>query len=117
MDESLISSCGLKVQFEFKCPKKWGLLQATQNESVRFCKECQKNVFYCSSPIEVIKHSALGNCIAVDTSSDNNQKFNSILQSIFTRNEPRRLLGKPIRPKKGTKPRQLEGFLDPKDSQ
>jgi hypothetical protein len=41
MQEVNISNCEIK----FKCPNIWGNLKKTENPKVRFCDECQENVY------------------------------------------------------------------------
>ena len=58
-----ISLC---VDFHFKCPRKWRDLKDTEDENVRFCDECSRNVHYCRNQSEVDERSKTGDCIAVD---------------------------------------------------
>jgi uncharacterized protein (TIGR02996 family) len=42
-----IENCGLS--FQFRCPKRWELLQTTADETVRFCGSCRREVFFCAT--------------------------------------------------------------------
>ncbi|MEM7757009.1 MAG: pentapeptide repeat-containing protein [Cyanobacteria bacterium P01_A01_bin.40] len=53
------------VRFDYQCPKYWDNLQATEDESIRFCDACQENVFYCSDKQEAEQHALQGHCIAI----------------------------------------------------
>jgi uncharacterized protein (TIGR02996 family) len=35
-----------RVAFQFECPKQWEKLTPTDDEQVRFCETCKKNVYY-----------------------------------------------------------------------
>ena len=59
-----IEECGLR--FRFRCPKQWEALQPTDRASVRFCTECEQNVYYCDSIQRARAHARQGHCVAVD---------------------------------------------------
>jgi hypothetical protein len=59
-----VEKCGL--EFQFRCPKRWEQLQPTTEESVRFCGECRKDVFFCTSIAAAQSHAYVGDCVAVD---------------------------------------------------
>jgi hypothetical protein len=42
-------------------------LQPTTEPGVRFCQDCQKNVYHCTSLEEVEQHALSGNCIAISS--------------------------------------------------
>lgn len=46
------------------CPQTWFNLQSTGQQDVRFCDICSKHVYYCQSNESVVKHGALGHCVA-----------------------------------------------------
>ena len=51
--------------FKFRCTQEWLLLEVTSEESVRFCKDCQKDVHLVKSLADL--HACLKNdfCVAV----------------------------------------------------
>ncbi|MGL6076449.1 MAG: TIGR02996 domain-containing protein [Fimbriiglobus sp.] len=59
-----VEGCG--VEFRFRCPKKWEQLQSSAEESVRFCGECFKLVYFCSTVEMAMTYAALDECVAVD---------------------------------------------------
>jgi uncharacterized protein (TIGR02996 family) len=56
-----------ELRFKFKCPKHWENLSPTGNSLIRFCGQCQRNVYYCSSVDEARQHAWNGDCVAVDS--------------------------------------------------
>lgn len=58
----LISHCG--IEFQFQCPMEWELLSTTAEEDIRFCRKCEKNVYFCHSDEEVAAHAKVNHCIA-----------------------------------------------------
>jgi hypothetical protein len=52
-------------KFAYKCSAKWNNLQETEDESIRFCDECQKEVFFCDSDDTLISLVKLNRCIAI----------------------------------------------------
>ncbi len=52
-------------KFAYKCSAKWENLQETEDESIRFCDECQKEVFFCDSDDTLISLVKLNRCIAI----------------------------------------------------
>jgi hypothetical protein len=48
----------------FQCPQKWTDLDSTDNETVRFCQDCEQFVFLCQSPEELEFHAKRLHCIA-----------------------------------------------------
>lgn len=63
---SPIENC--PIDFEFQCPKRWDKLAPTEEQFVRYCTECHRNVYHCQSIPEARLKSFLGECIAVDSS-------------------------------------------------
>jgi uncharacterized protein (TIGR02996 family) len=51
---------------EFLCDRKWEELQSAPDRDVRFCEQCQHNVFYCDTIIAAREHAHEGHCVAVD---------------------------------------------------
>lgn len=52
--------------FSYLCPKQWEKLEATDQPTVRFCENCQKNVHYCTTVREARDLASEGHCVAVD---------------------------------------------------
>lgn len=55
----------ITCQFKFTCPMVWGLLSPTDQIKVRFCGECQREVFICVSEGELDFHVKRGHCVAI----------------------------------------------------
>jgi uncharacterized protein (TIGR02996 family) len=64
LGRSEIENC--EMQFVFQCPRKWEELTPTEVAAVRFCHECRKQVFYCSTIKEAKEHATMEHCVAVD---------------------------------------------------
>lgn len=52
------------VRMRRVCPMTWDALQQTPDPAVRHCRECARDVFFCSSDAETIAHVRAGHCIA-----------------------------------------------------
>ena len=59
-----IKNC--EYQVKYKCPLKWSKLKETKDSKIRFCNECNKNVYFCKTSKDIDKHIKLNNCIVVD---------------------------------------------------
>jgi hypothetical protein len=55
--------------FAFKCHQKWESMRET-SRGVRFCTECQKEIFYCHTANDLVKSIHLNRCIAINTTVD-----------------------------------------------
>ena len=64
----VIDNC--EFQFEYKCPLEWKNLNKTKDSKVRFCNECNKNVYRCRTEKDIDKHVELNHCIAIDDGAD-----------------------------------------------
>lgn len=53
-------------EMEFICPKKWDEMVPTNNNKVRFCEDCKKNVYFCDNIVEARELGYAGNCIGID---------------------------------------------------
>ncbi|MCI0705788.1 MAG: TIGR02996 domain-containing protein [Planctomycetia bacterium] len=62
-DRPPIENCSPK--FPFKCPKQWENLLATEENTVRHCPICAKQVHYCSTIAEAREIADEGHCVAV----------------------------------------------------
>jgi uncharacterized protein (TIGR02996 family) len=56
-----------RLRFTFLCPNRWGDLTGPPGASVRFCGDCRRNVFMCSSVEEAEDHARKGDCIAISS--------------------------------------------------
>ena len=54
----------IKNCFEFVCPLKWDNLQKTDNNDIRFCGSCDKQVFKASSLKSFSKLANENKCVA-----------------------------------------------------
>lgn len=54
-----------RLRFEFECPMHWTKLTATEDEKVRFCESCKREVHYCDTIEEARDHAWKGECVAV----------------------------------------------------
>jgi hypothetical protein len=57
-------------RFAFKCNAKWDELVHTRNDEIRFCGECQREVYYCYSDDDLAESIRLNRCIAITPYSD-----------------------------------------------
>lgn len=66
---------GTRVEFPWQegrekptylCPKRWEQLQPTRENGVRFCENCQENVYYCDTIQVGRDHVEQGHCVVVD---------------------------------------------------
>ena len=58
-------------EFEFKCTAKWDEMaivseEHVDNNEVRFCDSCQKQVYFCGDDNELVMNVRLNRCIAVE---------------------------------------------------
>ena len=65
-DEFTIRNC----VFAFKCTAKWNELMSTEDDKIRFCSECQKEVHLCEDDQELVKSVRLNRCIAIYRDGD-----------------------------------------------
>ncbi len=55
----------INCEFEFKCPISWYSLQILETPDVRFCNNCQKNVYSPNSREQFEKLAKEGKCVYV----------------------------------------------------
>jgi len=55
------------VEFEYSCPQRWDTLSPTDDPAVRHCPECRRNVYYCRSGRDALRHADAGECVAIDS--------------------------------------------------
>jgi predicted RNase H-like nuclease len=61
MDPVKIEQC----EFSFRCPKTWDLLYETNIDCIRFCDECNRNVYLSRTVADANSHTAQGHCVAI----------------------------------------------------
>ena len=60
----------IKNCFEFVCPLKWDSLEKTDNNNIRFCGSCDKQVFKASDLESFSKFANENKCVAYIASDD-----------------------------------------------
>ena len=58
-----IRNCSLPV-FRRVCLQQWEALTVTDQTTVRYCGQCNQNVYLCSTDDETLAHAKAGHCIA-----------------------------------------------------
>lgn len=53
-------------RFRYQCPHRWRNFAITDDDMVRFCPVCSRNVYLCIDDAAVMLHANLGHCIAKD---------------------------------------------------
>ena len=56
---SVIRNCS----WGYKCKATWTDLSLTSNESSRFCSDCEREVYRCETPAELLQAIALNRCV------------------------------------------------------
>lgn len=56
------------VEFAYECPRDWAGMTPTDDEKVRHCGACRKNVHFCETIAEAQYHAWAGECVAVNLS-------------------------------------------------
>jgi len=57
--------------YGFKCDQSWDEMTLTKKENVRFCGNCEKEVFFVEKKGQLLKAIQLNRCVAIDTSTSN----------------------------------------------
>jgi len=57
----------ISCTFEFQCTKQWDALKETSDKSVRFCDQCDHNVYFCTTDEQILKAGSEGKCIAYES--------------------------------------------------
>lgn len=57
---------GLSLRFDFICDQTWTDMEPTDDDKVRHCETCNKNVYFCDNLADAREHSQGGHCIAGD---------------------------------------------------
>lgn len=53
-------------RFAFKCEQKWDDLNDTRDEQIRFCKDCQREVYLSLDEESLVENIRLNRCVAID---------------------------------------------------
>ena len=56
----------IECTFEFKCDKQWDDLETQIASNIKFCKQCEKNVYLCKTQKELDHARSLGRCISIE---------------------------------------------------
>lgn len=51
--------------FAFRCDRKWSALKRTADPDVRFCGDCQREVYRCHTDRELVEAVALNRCVTI----------------------------------------------------
>ncbi len=54
------------VSFAFECPKQWAEMTPTEDDQVRHCGACKRNVHFCDTLDEAKHHAWAGECVALN---------------------------------------------------
>ena len=55
-----ISNC----RFAYKCAKTWSALEETKHSDIKFCTDCQRDVFFCHDDGQLAEAIKLNHCVA-----------------------------------------------------
>lgn len=55
--------------FAFKCNAVWDDLDDTDEDSIKFCQDCLKEVHYCANDLELAHAVKLNRCVAIEKES------------------------------------------------
>jgi len=72
VSDPMIEGCGKGSgegswpRFDFVCVQSWAEMRPTDDNHVRRCETCSKNVYFCDNLADAREHSQEGHCIAVD---------------------------------------------------
>ncbi len=56
--------------FEFKCTAKWYELTSTENDTINFCQDCQREVHLCENDEELATAVRLNRCVTIYQQDD-----------------------------------------------
>ena len=54
--------------FSYKCNKKWEELIGTNSQDIKFCMDCQREVYFCNTDEKLREAIVLNRCVAVTLS-------------------------------------------------
>lgn len=58
--------------FAYKCQMKWENLYETEDDNIKFCKDCQKEVHYCDTDEELLEAIKRNKCVSILAPFSNN---------------------------------------------
>lgn len=61
MSAASIRNC----KFAFRCNRRWADLLATRNPDIKFCVECQQEVFFCLADADLAEAIARNRCLVI----------------------------------------------------
>ena len=56
----------IECTFEFKCDKQWDDLETQVASNIKFCNQCQKDVYLCKTQDELDHARSLGRCVSIE---------------------------------------------------
>lgn len=54
----------------FSCPIQWDSLSITAFKNIKYCEQCNENVYFCETPEVFTEKASLGQCVAIPTELD-----------------------------------------------
>lgn len=54
----------INCTFEYKCSLDWNNLEKSESNDIRFCSNCEKNVYFAHSQSELNQFASEGKCVA-----------------------------------------------------
>lgn len=57
----------IQCRLAFECTKKWADLSLTRDKNIKFCHECNSEVYWVSNPLEIAAYSKESKCIAFES--------------------------------------------------
>lgn len=57
----------IQCRLAFECPKKWADLSPTRDKNIKFCDECNSEVYWVSNPLEISAYIKESKCIAFES--------------------------------------------------
>ena len=55
-----ISNC----RFAYKCAKTWDSLEESKTPDIKFCNDCQRNVYFCHDDSQLVEAIKMNHCVA-----------------------------------------------------
>jgi hypothetical protein len=56
----------IECTFEIKCDKQWDDLETQISSNIKFCTQCQKDVYLCKTQEELDHARSLGRCVSIE---------------------------------------------------
>jgi hypothetical protein len=70
-------------EFSYKCPLEWVYLTQTDDDMVRYCTSCEKNVHFVTTQAELNEMASLGKCVAFNGESTKSDEPRILMGSIM----------------------------------